>query len=67
MLRFILKREVKDGFNGLVSEGYQTLDLNVPELEAILQRGGFSETAYDQTTLIGVEIRNNDAAKEALK
>lgn len=67
MLRFILKREVKDGFNGLVSEGYQTLDLNVPELETALQQGGFSETAYDQTTLIGVEIRSNDAAKKLSK
>lgn len=56
MLRFIIKREVKDGHNGLTDSGFETVDIDVPELEAILLGGGFSEHSYDHRLLAGVEI-----------
>jgi hypothetical protein len=57
MLRFIIKREIKDGYNGLVDSGFETVDIDVPELERILTGGGFSEHSYDHRALAGVEVR----------
>lgn len=56
MLRFIIKREIKDGYNGLVLSDFETLDLDVPSLESILTGGGFSENSYDRSSLVGVEV-----------
>ena len=56
MLRFIIKREIKDGHNGLVDSGFETVDIDVPELERILLGGGFSDHSYDHRALAGVEI-----------
>ena len=56
MLRFIIKRDVKDGCNGLTTSGFETVDIDVPELERILLGGGFSERGYDCRELAGVEI-----------
>jgi hypothetical protein len=57
MLRIILKRQIKEG--GLLSEGFETMDVDMPELEEKLKRGGFSENSYDYTTLVGIETDIN--------
>jgi hypothetical protein len=56
MVRFILKRVIKDNASGLESEHFETLDANVPELENRLLWGGCGEQSYDYTKLIGVEV-----------
>lgn len=57
MLRFIIKSEWRDGYNGAAGEDLSTLDIDVPALEEILSRGGFSETSYQRCSLVGVEVR----------
>lgn len=57
MLRFIIKRRICDKWsNGLTTEGFETVDIDVPELERILCSGGCGEGAYDIRDLAGVEI-----------
>jgi hypothetical protein len=56
MIRFILKRVIKNNISGLESEYFETLDLKLPELENRLLWGGCGEQSYDHTKLIGVEI-----------
>lgn len=62
MLRFIIKNEWRDGYNGSTGEDLSTLDIDVPALEAALSKGGFSETSYQRCSLVGVEIRAAQAA-----
>lgn len=63
MIRFILKRRTLDRGSGLAAEDYETLDLDVPELEARLLRGGMDpHGAYDRTDFAGVEILRTDQA-----
>ncbi|MBW0450885.1 hypothetical protein [Paraburkholderia phenoliruptrix] len=56
MIRFILKTKFRDGHNGQEGEYFKTLDLDVPELQEVLSAGGLSESSYDATQLVGVEI-----------
>lgn len=57
MLRFILKRTIRDNISGgYESEAFVTVDVNVPEVERLLCRGGYGENGFDATRLIGVEI-----------
>lgn len=56
MLRFILKRETNNENIGYCGTGYDTILLDVPELETLLTRGGCGEGGFDETTLIGVEV-----------
>lgn len=56
MIRFIIKYHHKDRANGLVTEGFETVDIDVPRLEDILNGGGFAEDGYDYRELLGVEI-----------
>lgn len=63
MIRFILRRESLDQHSGLRSDDYETMDLEVPELEAVLLRCGFGESGFDRTVLVGVEVRQR--AQEA--
>lgn len=58
MLRFILKRTVSDRHSGLQSEHFETVDIDVPELQALLLRGGSGMDEYDFTQLVGVEIKD---------
>lgn len=37
-----------------------TLDLEVPELERILKKGGYDQYYYEHYDLIGVEIKKED-------
>ena len=65
MLKFILKRSTKDSNNGLESSVFITVDCRCEELELLLTNGGVSETGYDVTDLLGVEI-NPPAKSEEL-
>lgn len=56
MLRFIIRRRIKDQWSGLSDDGFETLDIDVPELERILSGGGCGEHSYDVRSLAGVEI-----------
>lgn len=55
-IRFILKRRVQDTHTGLRSSSHQTIDLDVPELEALLTAGGQGPAGYDVSELAGVEV-----------
>ena len=57
MIRFILKRRILRSGNQFFSSDFETLDIDVPELEAILRRGGADEFSYDTTDFIGIEIK----------
>ena len=57
MIRFIIKRKVLDRNSECESERFETLDVDVPELEAVLLRGGTGMSAHDISHLVGVEIR----------
>jgi hypothetical protein len=64
MLRFILKRRIKDNVSTLEYENFYTLDVDCPELERHLLRGGCGEDMYDYTDLIGVEILETEQKQE---
>lgn len=56
MLRFIIRRRYKDQWSGLEDDGFETVDIDVPELERILTSGGFGEHSWDIRSLAGVEV-----------
>ena len=58
MLRLILKRKLSVRHSGLQSEHFETVDIGVPELQALLLRGGSGMEEYDFTHLVGVEIKD---------
>lgn len=57
MIRFILKRRVRDNVSGYDETSIHSVDIDVPELEALLSRGGSGENGFDFTALYGVELR----------
>ncbi|HXP66898.1 MAG TPA: hypothetical protein VN815_15590 [Steroidobacteraceae bacterium] len=56
MIRFIIERSLQENICGMHSKTFETIDLDVPELEARLRAGGYGENGHDIRTLIGVEI-----------
>ena len=56
MLRYILKRETYDMYNGLKTHDYFTVDGDADHVEKMLSRGGSGEMGYDHTTFVGVEV-----------
>lgn len=60
MIRFILKRETRDKVSGYRGESFETLDVNVPELQERLSKGGRGENGFDYTTLVGAEVVQHD-------
>ena len=56
MLRFIFLRETLDECTQLRSSYHYTMDLDVPDLERELTRGGWGESAYDIRSLVDVEV-----------
>lgn len=64
MIRFILKRKFKDDISYLQSEHFETLLLDVPELQSVLCRGGSSQHGYDATDLVGVSIEDAPKAED---
>lgn len=57
MLRFILKRRMDNSYDA-VTQHYETVDIDAPVLQALLQRGGQGKggPGYDITELVGVEV-----------
>ncbi len=56
MIRFVIeKHEVQYG-PGLDRRDYLTLDLDLPELEGLLRRGGKGEGGFESWRLLGAEI-----------
>lgn len=56
MLRFIVQRHEVDCGPCFERRDFFTLDIEVPQLEAMLRRGGKGEMGFDSWTLQGVEI-----------
>lgn len=56
MVRFIIQHSQGDRISGAQWKSYETLDVDVPELERQLKLGGFGENGHDIRTLIGGEI-----------
>lgn len=56
MLRFIFRHSTKDQNNGFETSGLVTLDIDVPEVENMLTRGGSSEAGYDFTDIEDIEV-----------
>ena len=57
MLRIILKREQYDAHSGCREQNFITIDVEAPEVERALSSGGFGESGYDVTHIIGVEVK----------
>ena len=56
MIRFIIKRHLDNG-RTVGTSGFETLDVDVPELEALLTGGGHDYAgSYDIRELVGVEV-----------
>ena len=56
MIRFIIKRHYRAAFTGVSTQDFETVEIDVPELERILTGGGYSEDGHDIRELAGVEI-----------
>ena len=56
MIRFILRRKMRDNRSGLDRQDLLTIDADAPELQAALDTGGFDENGYQSTFLLGAEI-----------
>jgi hypothetical protein len=56
MIRFIIKHRFQDNYSGATGESFQTILLDVPELEAALKRGGHGPSGFERYDLAGVEI-----------
>lgn len=55
MLRAILRRRMRDAISGCEHESLFTMDLEIPELEEQLRKGGFGESGYEVIELVGME------------
>lgn len=58
MIRFIIKRHEVDHNSGSDTTSYQTLDINLPALQKILEGGGRGEIGFESFQLIGAEVIN---------
>jgi hypothetical protein len=59
MIRFVLRRHTADRHSGAKRSEIETLDVECPELEKVLTRGGYDQDSYDFTLLEGAEVRIN--------
>lgn len=55
MLRFIIKKREKS-FDSCERISLVSLDIDVPELETLLKKGGYDQYAYEHHELVGAEI-----------
>lgn len=60
MLRVIISRTTRDSVSGAEWQRFETIDIDVPELEARLA-GGFGETGYDIPHVVGIEILRDES------
>ena len=56
MIRFVIERHEHDFNSGLERRDFKTLDVDLPELEEMLGRGGRGEMGFESWQLRGVEI-----------
>lgn len=56
MIRFIVQQHQNDFNSGLESKTFHTIEIDVPELEELLNRGGKGEMGFEHWQLLGVEI-----------
>ena len=56
MLRIILKRERFEEVNQMRTTDHYTIDIESPELERELTRGGFGEQGFDVRSIVDVEV-----------
>lgn len=56
VIRFIIRRQWRDKYSGCGSDGFETIDIDVPELERILTDGGYGEGHFDMRSLAGAEV-----------
>jgi len=63
VIRFILKRRIDNSYD-CVTAHFETVDIDVPALEALLRRGGQGKggPGYDITELFAVEVLANPTA-----
>jgi len=59
MLRAIIVNKHLDPLNGAATERHYTIDFDAQELEAAIDRGGFSEDGYDFHVVLGIEVRSD--------
>ena len=67
MIRFIMKRSTKDELSGATHETLHTLDVDAPEVEEVLTKGGMSQDGYDFYSLVGVEVLHPEPTKDPTK
>lgn len=56
MIRFIVEQHSYDFNSGQEQKKIQTFDLDVPELESLLNRGGSGPSGFESWRLVGVEV-----------
>ncbi len=56
MIRAVLRRRWADKISGASTDQLFTLDFDCPELEEALLKGGYGESGFDMTDLVGVEV-----------
>ena len=56
MIRFVVERHEMQHSQGIDWRDYVTVDVDLPELEALLKRGGFGENGFEAWRLLGAEI-----------
>jgi hypothetical protein len=56
MIRAIIERHAYDFNSGLEERDYTTIDVNIPEIETLLRKGGKGEIGFEKWRFIGVEI-----------
>ena len=66
MIRFVIKRKIRDSQSGLDTEHFETIDCDVPVLEIALIGGGIGENGYDHRELVGAEVMPRLDADRAL-
>ena len=56
MIRFVIQRHEQDHNSGMEQRTFHTLDIDVPQLEAMLRQGGRGEMGFEVWQLLGVEL-----------
>lgn len=56
MIRLIVECHESDFHSGLERRDFRTLDVELPELEALLRRGGRGEMGFESWRLLGAEV-----------
>lgn len=64
MIRFILKRKIKDGVSGYEGEDLYTIDGDLAKLEDRLKKRALGDGYYEVHELIGFEIIYKEILEE---